>query len=212
MAATNKTRKPAELEMIGGKSKRQRCWEAIRARRDGFTLLDVACTADLDMATTRTYLQSLERGGFIEQGNITRPMGEEKHFRLIKDNGLEAPRLTRDGQLVTQGRAQEQMWRTMRILGSDFNYQELAGLASTSEITVSPIAARDYLKHLAHAGYVTVVTKGKGRGTGGVPSRYRFNLGRYTGPRPPMVQRTKSIYDPNVGKVVWQEEIDHDEL
>lgn len=212
MAATNKTRKPAELEMIGGKSKRQRIWEAIRARRDGFTLLDVACAADMDMATTRTYLQSLERGGFTVQSNETVRIGEEKQYRLIKDNGLEAPRLTKDGQPVTQGRAQEQMWRTMRIMGGDFNCQELAGLASTTEVEVTQVAAKSYLKHLAHAGYVSVVAKGKGRGAGGTLSRYRFNSARYTGPRPPMVQRTKSIYDPNLGEVVWQEEVSDDDF
>lgn len=212
MAATNNTRKPADLEMIGGKSKRQRMWEVIRARRNGFVMRDIAYAADVDMTTTRSYLQALERGGFIQQSNETVRICDEKQYRLLKDNGLEAPRLTRDGQPVIQGRAQEQMWRTMRILGGDFNYQELAGLASTTEVGVSPIAARDYLKHLAHAGYVVVVAKGKGRGAGGVPNRYRFNRSRYTGPRPPMVQRTKSIYDPNLGKVVWQEEINHDDL
>ncbi|KZE34156.1 hypothetical protein [Crenobacter luteus] len=212
MAAPHRTRQPAELEMIGGKGTRQRCWEAIRARRDGFTLLDIAHKAAADIATTKTYLQALEKGGFIEVGNRERGGHDEKHYRLAKDNGLEAPRLTRDGQPVTQGRAQEQMWRTMRIMGGDFNYQELAALASTSEVAVSPVAARDYLKHLAHAGYVTVVAQGKGRGAGGVANRYRFNPGRYSGPRPPMVQRTKSVYDPNLGRVVWQEEADHDDL
>jgi len=212
MAATNRTRQAADLEMLGGKSKRQRMWEVIRTRREGFTVLDIACATDIDTTAVRSYLQSLERGGFTEQSNVTREVGEEKRYRLVKDNGLEAPRLTIDGKPVLQGRAQEQMWRTMRILGADFNYQELAGFASTSEVKVTPIAARDYLKHLANAGYVTVISKGKGRGAGGIPSRYRFNPGRYTGPRPPMVQRTKAIYDPNVGRVVWQEEVDHDEL
>ncbi len=212
MTVRNQTRKPVDLEMIGGKSKRQRLWMAIRARRDGFTLLDIACVTDIDTAATRSYLQSLERGGFTEQCNVTRVVGEEKCYRLLKDNGLEAPRLTIDGKPVLQGRAQEQMWRTMRILGGDFNYQKLAELASTGEVTVAPLAARDYLKHLAHAGYVTVVSKGKGRGAGGTPSCYRFNHSSYTGPRPPMIQRTKSVYDPNVGKVVWQEAIDHDDL
>lgn len=213
MAATNNTRQPAELEMIGGKGKRQRCWEAIRARREHFTMLDVACAADADTETTQTYLQALLAGGYIVQTNQTR-RGQQKHFRLERDNGLEAPRLTKDGKPVTQGLAQEQMWRTLRIIGNDFTYLELAGLASTSEIAVATTAARDYLKHLARAGYVTAVEKGKGRGGsgGGIPTRYRFNRGRYTGPRPPMVQRTKSVYDPNLGCVVWQEEADHDDL
>lgn len=212
MGTPRTPRRPVELEMVGGKSKRQRLWEAIRNRRQSFTLLDVACAADLDMATTRTYLQSLERGGFIEQcGSSDRPK-PEKIYCLIKDNGLEAPRLTRDGKPVIQGQAREQMWRTMRMLGRDFNYHELAVMASTSDVAVTPSTAKDYLKNLAHAGYVTVVAKGKGQGAGGVPSRYSFNLPRYTGPRPPMVQRTKSIFDPNIGKVVWQEEVNDDDL
>lgn len=212
MAATKHLRQPANLEMPGGKSKRQRVWEAIRASRDGFTLQDIANVTRIDTDTIRTYLYALARGRFVEQSNISHYPCEKKQYRLVKDNGLEAPRLTRDGELVTQGRAQEQMWRTMYILGGDFNYRELAGLASTPEVTVSPITARDYLKHLAHAGYVVVVVKGQGRGAGGVPSRYRFNRSRYSGPRPPMVQRTNAIYDPNIGQVVWQQEIDHDDF
>ncbi|WP_028536180.1 hypothetical protein [Paludibacterium yongneupense] len=212
MAAANRRRKPIDLEMTGGKSKRQAMWEAIRQRHANFTLTEVARAVETDTGTTKTYLQSLEKGGFIETLNPIRGGHEEKRYRLARDNGLEAPRLTRDGSPVVQGRAQEQLWRTMRMIGADFNYLELAGLASTEAVPVAPIAARDYLKHLAHAGYVMVVAKGQGRGLGGVPTRFRFNPTRYTGPRPPMVQRTKSIYDPNLGKVVWQEEVDHDEL
>lgn len=203
-------RKPAHLEMVGGKSKSQLVWEAIRANRDRFTAYYIARRADVDDGTVQTYLLALCKAGFVEQINET-GMAEIKEYHLARDNGLEAPRLTKDGKPAVRGRSQEQMWRTMRIIGGDFNYLELAGMASTDEVPVSPAAAKDYLRHLAYAGYLTVVVKGKGRGAGGVPSRYRFNAGRNTGPRPPMVQRTKSIYDPNLGQVVW-EEIDHDDL
>lgn len=211
MGRPHHDRKPAHLEMIGGRSNRQRIWEAIRANRDNFTAVCIIFHSGVDDTTVQTYLLALCKAGYVESTNEA-GMAEVKEYRLIRDNGLEAPRLTSQGKLVVQGLAQEQMWRTMRMLGSDFNYLELARMASTSETMVSTEAAKSYLKHLAHAGYVTVTAKGRGRGAGGVPSRYRFNPGRYTGPRPPMVQRTKNVYDPNLGKVVWQQEVDHDEL
>ncbi|VVE59861.1 hypothetical protein PCA31118_00040 [Pandoraea captiosa] len=209
--AKHPNRRPVEMEMVGGKGSRQRIWETIRTLRDGFTRYTLSRRAKVDDATARTYLLSLEKGGFIAQANDAGRC-EEKHYRLVKDCGLEAPRLNRAGEPVTQGRGQEQMWRTMRILGADFTYLELAGFASTADAEVSPTAARDYLKHLAKAGYVLVVSKGQGRGKGGIPSRYRLAPGKYTGPRPPMVQRTKALYDPNLGKVVWHEEINDDDL
>lgn len=212
MAGTKTPRKPAHLEMVGGKSKRQRMWEAIRAHRQHFVLLEIARIADADLDTTKTYLQALEKGGFIVLLNPTRGGHDEKRWQLVQDNGLEAPRLTKAGKPVVQGLSNEQMWRTMRIVKHDFNARELAGLASTATVTVNVDAAKKYLKHLADAGYLTVVSLGKGRGQGGVQSRYQFNQQRYSGPRPPMIQRTKSVYDPNLGKVVWQQETDDDEL
>ncbi|MGC0151220.1 hypothetical protein ACPRNU_02025 [Chromobacterium vaccinii] len=213
MAATRNARKPAHLEMVGGKNKRQRIWEYIRQSREGFAVSEAAWKAHVDGDTTRTYFQSLENGSYITVINPVRGPQEEKRYRLERDTGLEAPRLTRSGQPVTQGLAQEQMWRAMRILSGDFSFPELAALASTPEVAVSPAAAQCYLKHLAKAGYVTLVQKSMSRvGTGRTPSRYRFSTSRYTGPRPPMIQRSKSVYDPNLDKVVWQEEMNHDDL
>ncbi|WP_410499674.1 hypothetical protein [Chitinibacter sp. S2-10] len=212
MAATRHKRQSAELEMKGGKSKRQRIWEAVRLLRDSFSISSISSTSKIEAATVQTYLLALNKGGYIAALDDTAVIGQEKILHLIRDNGLEAPRLQRDGQPVQQGRAQEQMWRTMRILGRDFNHLELAELASTDEVRVAETAANDYLRNLSHAGYLIRQSKGKGHGNGGTPSRYRFDPTRYSGPRPPMIQRTKSVYDPNLGKVVWQEAPDHDEL
>lgn len=212
MAATNRTRRPADLEMIGGKSKRQRIWESIRRQDNEFALLDIVRAAHIETETVRTYLTCLVNGGVVVQTTVPCHPREPKRYRLERDNGVEAPRLTKSGKPVIQGLATEQMWRTLRMMGGDFNGTELAGFASTASVTVSPVAARDYLNHLERAGYVAIVSKGHGRGTGGVQTRYQFLPGRYTGPRPPMVQRTKSIYDPNLNQVVWQEGIPDDVL
>lgn len=209
--AKRPNRRPVELEMVGGKSSRQRIWEAIRAKRERFTRYNVSRRADVDDLTAQTYLLALLKGGFIEQTNTT-VTWEEKEYRLVKDYGLEAPRLDRQGRPVIQGQGQEQMWRTMRIMSSDFNASELAGFATMGGVEIKPNTARDYIKHLHHAGYLTITNKGPGRGNGGPLTRYRLPANKYTGPRPPKVQRTKSVYDPNTNEVVWTEAASDDDI
>lgn len=204
-------RRPVEMEMVGGKSSRQRIWEAIRSMSESFTRYTLSRRAKVDDLTAQTYLLSLDKAGYIAQVNVT-GMCEVKEYRLVKDCGLEAPRIDRSGRPVVQGQGQEQMWRTMRIMGRDFTAFELAGFASMGGVAVTPVTARDYIKHLHRAGYVSLTVKGPGRGNGGPTSRYRLVPSKYTGPRPPMIQRTKSVYDPNLGKVVWTEEISDDDL
>ena len=204
-------RKPAHLELTGGKGPRQRVWEAIRSQRDDFTPHCIVRAADIDKATVQTYLQSLERGEYVEQIGERKAINERKHYRLVRDVGVEAPRLDRKGLPVMQSRGNEHMWRTMRIMG-DFTPRELAMRASTPEVTITDSTAQSYVKCMSHAGYLTLVDAGHSyiRGKGAKQARYRLIASKYTGPRPPMIQRTKSVYDPNLGKVVWQEEPDHD--
>lgn len=190
--------------MMGGKGTRQRMWEAIRARRDGFTRLDIAVAAGLELPTTRKYLECLLKGGFI--GGLPPRPGQTKTYTLLRDNGLEAPRLTRDGQPIPPT-AHELMWRTLRILG-DFDCVQLATMASTPEVTVTRVSAKHYVHFLHRAGYLTVLSQG-------VPHRsssYRLLPGKYTGPRPPMVVKTDSVFDPNLDNYVWHAEVDHDAL
>lgn len=211
---TNKKRQPAQTEMVGGKGSRQRAWEAIRKHAGDFTCYQIARRAKVDDRTLYTYLISLERGGFLEGKMQTgAPIGTEKTWQLVRDNGVEAPRVDINGKQVTQGLGTEAMWRSMRIIG-EFNSAELAAHARTSGVEVKDDSVKSYLRFLKLAGYVLTVSeaKSKGIGKGAIQARYRLAPGKYTGPRPPMIQRTKSVYDPNLDKVVWQEEIDHDAL
>ena len=193
-------RKPAHLELVGGKGLRQRVWERIRARRGkDFELKDVTVGDEIN-ATVRDYIIGLERAGYIELTQEARSH-TPKRWKLVRDNGVEAPRVRRDGSAVTMGLAQEQMWRALRMLKSDTNARELAAFASTPQIRVSEIAAGDYLRNLCQASYLECTQEGKGKGRGGALSRFR--LVSNTGPRPPMVQRVDAIYDPNLGAVIW---------
>lgn len=203
-------RKPAHLEMAGGRGPRQRIWEVIRKQAQDFTGPGIERATRIDLATIRTYIQVLERGGFIEQINERTRFTERQHYQLLRDVGVEAPRLNRQGKVVP-ATGNENMWRTMRIMG-EFTAAELAIRSSTADIRVAEQTAKAYLHALAVAGYLVIVEEGHPfvRGKGPRQTKYRLVARMYTGPRPPMIQRTKCVYDPNLAKVMWQEGPDHD--
>lgn len=189
-------RKPVHQERIRGKSNRQRMWEAMRSHAEGFTGYQIARRSKVNDATVRSYIQSLEKAGFLE-----RTAGAdhflEQTLRLIKDIGAEAPAVTRQGKPSSAGLGNEAMWRTLRILGT-LSARQLAEHASVSA-TVSLWSARSYLKWLTRAGYVELIVDKPG----GHNAQYRMISSRYSGPRPPMVQRDGKLYDQNLGQVVF---------
>lgn len=205
------TRRAVSLEFIGGKGMRQRMWEAIR-RLGGsgrpFTEDDIwsACEGaevDIDKGAIRDYRRALVAAGILRRESEPARCVLATYV-LVEDEGVEAPRINKSGQRVTQGLAQEQMWRTLRMVGGDINARELAAHASTPQVPVAEVAAKYYLFILNASGYLDCTVEGKGRGKGGTQARYRLKRNRNTGPRPPMVCKTKCVYDANEGKVVWQ--------
>lgn len=208
------SRKPI-TEYVGGKGPRQRIWEAIRQlAASGAESYDEQAIwraiprefrGDIEVATVRDYRHCLVAGGVLAVVTEAANRRMATTYRLAADEGLEAPRLRRDGSRVTQGLAQEQMWRTLRLLSGDTCGRELAAHASTTTIPVSEVAAQHYLLALNQAGYLLCTKEGRGLGTkgSGIQARYRLKPSRNTGPRPPMICRTKAVYDPNEDLVVW---------
>lgn len=195
-------RQKASLELVNGKGPRQRIWEQIRRYPGPFTMDDIKVDAKVEKGTIQTYVRSLQRAGIlsdteedIRYGNVKR-----RRYALVSDEGVEAPRLTRDGQRITQGLAQEQMWRTLRQMRQAFNAQTLAAHASTDKIPVRESAANDYLINLFKAGYLNCTTPA----THTHRASYQLKPARNTGPRPPMICRTSAVFDPNENRVVWQ--------
>lgn len=187
-------RKPAHLSQVGGRSNRQRVWEALRVHRTNVTLYALARAAMVDDDTVLSYLRCLIAGEYVAK---TGPTYDTATYSLLRDVGCEAPRLNRDGTPNSQGQGTEAMWRALRIL-QETSAEELARYASAATPTAVN-TAKAYLAWLAKAGYVQTLRQ-RGRAT-----RYRLLLSRYSGPRPPMIQRTRQVYDPNLGKVVWAE-------
>lgn len=175
---------------------RDAIWAAIRRRRR-FTTPELVGDTRLHRETVREYVRALAFAGYIEQVTPGDPPRTAAIHALIRD-AAEAPRLRPDGSEVTQGRGRENMWRTMRIL-REFTVRELAVAASIEERAVAESEAQDYIRFLHKAGYLARIDGGGP----GRPARYRFLTSRYTGPKSPMVQRVKQVFDPNLGRVVW---------
>lgn len=199
-------------EYVGGKGPRQHIWEAIRrlaanwptfTEREIWAAIPAEARLTIELDAVRDYRRALVNAQILAQVEQPKDHRIPGTYTLANDEGMDAPRLRRDGSRVTMGMSQEQMWRTLRMLTADINAIELAAHASTPAIPVDRVAANDYLLTLNTAGYLICTKAGKGRGNGGTLARYRLSPSRNTGPRPPMVCRTRVVYDPNEDKVVW---------
>lgn len=164
-------------------------------------LSTLAIKTRIKRATIRTYMESLVAGGYAERCVTRRPKGTLVAYRLIRDVGVEHPRLNQQGEEIITSR--DCMWRSMKML-STFTAADLALTASTSRCQVSPVDAANYCKHLHAAGYLALVREGGPHGK----AVYKLLPTMRTGPHAPMVQRTKLVFDPNLNRVMWHEELE----
>lgn len=174
---------------------RQAMWDAMRACVDAwFSVADIRWATDRNKRTIATYLDCLVAGGFVERAAEMRADGAYL-YRLTGTPPAEAPRLRPDGSPVAQGGGVENMWRAMRMM-AQFTARELAIHSTTPGVKVSEATAKSYCKMLFRAGYLREVRASR-------PGRASvFRLIRNSGPRPPMIQRVKRVFDPNTN-IVW---------
>lgn len=208
VAEKHTTAKPARP--AGAETVEQRIWTVIRCRHalgKRLTLPDVVFDARVNEGTAGFYFERLLAGGYLEpagrQPRNKTSAGQFSYaaYRLARDVGMTAPRLRRDGSAAKAGLSREQMWRTVKIL-REFDARDLSLAASTLERVVKLSDARTYLGALERGGYVCVAQSAK-LGPRGSLARYRFRATRNTGPRPPVVQARRAVFDPNLGRVVW---------
>lgn len=200
-------RQPAILELVGGKSSRQRVWEAIRRFSHStvthFTVEDISRASKVEYDPVRYTFKGLVVSGYLEMvsGHAPGGRGVKNVYRLARDNGVECPRVRPDGREIVQGRGTEAMWAAMTALDS-FGADFLADLAQ-----VKPSTAKTYCALLARAGYLVTLFPGKGPGKGGL-THWRVASEHKDKPRAPMITRLKAVYDPNVHAIVWAEGAD----
>ncbi|NBF12880.1 hypothetical protein GV818_29980 [Pseudomonas sp. Fl4BN1] len=186
--------------MVGGKPPRQHIWEAIRAINaspKALTTYAVARKSGQDDQAVRAYFRDMEKAGIVSKVRTIDRFDAE--WELLKDEGVEAPRITKDGKVSKYAGGAENVWRALRILG-EFSAAEAAAAASVNGVSISEYGAQVYLSGLAKAGYLT-----RSGGTAGNKTRFRLIPSRYTGPKHPIYQRDfNQVYDPNLDQVVWR--------
>lgn len=186
-------RKAVHLLPAGGLAPQDLIWMALRQLRGG-TIREVAAAAKVLRETARDYLKRLDRAGIVSREIRDRVA----HYRLERDMGVETPRLREDGTPATSGLGREMIWRTMRVL-KEFTVADLLAHARAAGLAVAEGEAETYCRWLFRAGYLVRSPR-----PSAVP-RWHLVPARYTGPKPPMIQRIRQVYDPNLGQVVWRE-------
>lgn len=141
-------------------------------------------------------MHSLIAEGYIEAVGFV--FGEPK-FKLVRDNGVDCPRIKFGHKESVAETGKEIMWRAMRILGQ-FSASDLVLQAGQ----VSPVklsAAQSFIKKLNRAGYFELICKSRP----GVLRQYRLRRGMNTGPVAPIIQRDGHVFDPNLNKIILPE-------
>lgn len=190
--------KPVHLVSVNGHhDMRQALWAVMRELRE-FTVAELEDRTRVCEATIHGYIAALTKGKYLERKSdpALYPPRKGGHiakarYALINDIGVDAPRINAKGEESRQGCIREQLWRTMRILGS-FTTQDLIVHATTEDCAIKLGSAREYLKYLAKAGYIVQRQRGG-----------PWRLVKNTGPRPPVIQQIPQVFDPNLGTVVW---------
>lgn len=187
-------RQPAARRSSG----REAVWEAIRERREGFTVQELVRKTGQKIAAVRDYLRSLHKAGFVGvKGHTESPSGNPGAFQrtvyhLAKDVGLDAPRLRLDGTALPE-MGRDRLWRSMRIL-KEFTIKDLVLTASLPEAPVAEGEAAFYCLLLSRAGYLLEIEPNK---------RFRFLAAAFTGPKAPVIRRVREVVDANTGEVRW---------
>lgn len=200
-------RKTIPLQAAGKLSLRDRMWAGMRSLGE-FTRDDLfawcaknapkgAAARCIDERTIASYVLALAAGGYLAVVATASGRYEKKTYALVRDVGVHAPHIAKDGRTVTLGDGCAQLWNGMRRL-KRFDCRDLI-VAAAAKVAYS--TARNYCIWLHKAAYIAIDTPARP----GAPARYR--LVRDTGPRAPVIQRKKHVYDPNLGEVVWHPEV-----
>ncbi|RRY17883.1 hypothetical protein EGJ57_16155 [Brucella anthropi] len=173
------------------------------AERD-FSARDIYELSNAPQSDINDFMRRLEKAKIIDATG-TVDSGGNGRFRVIARQS-ETPKVRRDGTVVEGVSKQKAMWNYIRMAGpSGFTAHDISVWATTDSNRIALPTAKSYVKVLAKAGYLIELVKGRS-GNLGV---YRLAPKMNTGPLPPMVLRTKAVFDQNqheiVGPVVTEE-------
>lgn len=180
---------------------RERMWQAMRSlnRKGDWSIAQVTDLAyPVELSSVKTYVDSLVKAGLVTRQEVKQGKNEAGSKWAAVPHRLavtwpSAPRIDREGKVVTQGLGVLAMWRAARIRKC-FTPSELARDASVGQIQVKLSTAKQYCIALSKSGHFALVKKGTGST---VESQYK--LARNTGPHAPAITRAKVVFDRNEG-------------
>lgn len=223
-------RKAIRIERAGALTPRDRIWAAVRALGAGdavFSLAEVmvlvgslvpanakriaklsddetVIASHLD--TVHNYLQALSKAkpAYVGIVDAARPRCAPRRecavYRLLRDVGVDAPGIARDGSETNADQVITRLWTAMKVLG-EFDPTELKTAASTPDREIPVGTARNYAAALCRAGYLSLARAP----TNHISARYRFLEAKNSGPRAPKATRLgDAVFDANLGKEVWR--------
>lgn len=185
--------------VVSGKAVRQFIWEAIRIMRESFSVHDIVRRSGQMPSDIKAYLKALTLASVVE---VIEADGRKcMVYRLVRDEGVDHPRLNAKGERTTEHLAIENVWRTLRIMGGEMTVADVMAAANVGKVSISKTKAAAYLKALTEAGYLVRIKGATSR----KPDTYQLKPSRYTGPCPPVVNEMESlqVFDPNLGRVVY---------
>jgi len=191
-----------QLIVSGGKSPKQRMWEAMRVLAKGFDLHDIARRSDQMPYDISRYLEALTKAGIVETVEDDYRKGKTRLYKLAKDEGAEHPRLNSKGERTYDHLATENIWRTLRILSGNVTVEDVISAASVGPVSLTATKVRQYLNALSEAGYLAKTPCDRPMGK---PDYFRLVAGKDTGPRPPEIRQLESlqVYDPNLNRLIY---------
>lgn len=218
-------RKPLRIERAGVLTPRDRIWAAVRELGAGggvFSLAEVMVLVGslvpanqrriakvsseetvlaAHIETVYYYLLGLSKAkpAYLKIVDAERPRAAPRRecitFELLRDVGIEAPTVSREGKETRPDQVITQLWTAMKVLG-EFDPAELQAAASTPERSVSAGNARNYAAALCRAGFLEIARAP----TNHIAARYRLLAAKYTGPRAPHLTHDDVVFDANTGR------------
>lgn len=170
-----------------------------------FSGRDIFEVSNTQRSDINDFLRRLEKAAVIERLADIDERGEITYRAVVRQSAT--PKVRRDGTVVESASKQKCMWNTMRSPTSrqGFTATDIVIWGSTDETVIKLTAAKSYITMLAKAGYLTEIMKG----SPGKLSMWRLAPDMNTGPLPPMILRTKLVFDQNrhsvMGPVVAEE-------
>ncbi|MBA5777443.1 hypothetical protein H2509_13375 [Stappia sp. F7233] len=176
-------------------------WSVIQAHElagETFTRGDILRMSNARRRDVDDFFGRLEKAGLVEKVGERGPRPEAVYRATVRQTAT--PRVRRDGTVIESAGKQKCMWNAMRSGAhrQGFTAQDIALWGSTDETAISLASAQAYIKALSKAGYLIPLVKGKP----GAPGIWRLAPDMNTGPLPPMILRTKVVFDQNRHELV----------